>query len=99
MQKPLLSKYIITWIEIVPVSGIVTKHDRRIFGDLSLMGTDYQYFKHFPSRDKALEWLDSFNKKLDKQYRCRLFTDAQYSRIRNGIVPFTRKQESEVYYI
>lgn len=102
-MKNQISKYVVTWIELTPIKGIVTKHDRKQFGDILLWGRDKKYFRHFPNRERALNWIASFDKKLDKQYKCRLFTDAQFSKSKyeNGqiIVPFTTKQMNEVYVI
>ena len=101
-MKPEISKYRTTWIELLPAKGIVTKHDQRQFGTI-FFGRNIQYFIHFKDKQNALNWLNSFNKKLDKQYTCRLFTDAQFGMSENingrVIVPFTTKQRNEVYII
>lgn len=100
MKEILNSKYVITWIEIEATKGIVTQHDRKIFGDILLMPyKSAKYHKHFRDRKSAIEWLKSFNKKLDKKYRCRLCSDAQFGMMRDGEIPFTSKQRNEVYYI
>lgn len=102
-MKNQISKYVVTWIELSPIKGIVTKHDRKQFGDTLLWGRDLKYYKHFPNKEKAINWLQTFDKRLNKKYNCRLFTDAQFSKSRceNGqiIVPFTTKQRNEVYVI
>lgn len=102
-MKPQISKYVVTWIELKPSKGIVTKHDRKIFGDALLWGRDLKFFKHFRDRQSALQWLNNFDGKLDKIYECRLFTDAQFSKSRyedgQAVIPFTTKQRNEVYYI
>lgn len=103
MEKINLSKYRVTWIELTPEYGIVTKHDRKMFGDVILRGRDLKYYKHFANKERALAWIKNFNKKLDKKYSCRLFYDVQFSKSRweNGqqIIPFTQKQLTEVYYL
>lgn len=102
-MKNQISKYVVTWIELSPAKGIVTKHDRKQFGDLYLHGKDKKFFLHFKDRQSALNWIAGFGKRLDKQYTCRLFTDAQFSKSRyeDGqiIIPFTTKQRNEVYII
>lgn len=102
-MKNQMSKYRITWIELCPESGIVTKHDRKQFGDMLLLGKNLKHYLHFKDRPTALNWLRTFNKRLDKQYTCRLFTDAQFSKSRyedgQMVIPFTTKQRNEVYII
>lgn len=102
-MKPQISKYQITWIELVPKFGIVTKHDRKQFGDPFLYGKDLKHYVHLPNREKAMNWLRTFNKRLDKTYECRLFTDGQFSKSKyvdgQMVVPFTTKQRNEIYYI
>lgn len=98
-----LSPYKIYWIELVPIKGIVTKHDRRLFGEYCLIGKESKHYKHFPSKQKALDWLANFDSaKLDKSYSCRLFTDKQFglAKAENDFaIPFTSKQLNEVYYL
>lgn len=100
------SKYEITWIEFVAETGKPLKKDiikingyRHIGNALDRNG---KYYKHFASKAEAVEFLQGFNKELDKRYACRLFTDKQFSmrKAENGYeVPFTEKQMNEVYYI
>lgn len=102
------SKYQITWIEFRPENGIATKQDinkiDRIFG-YSRHACDIHtgcYYKWFGSKENALEFLKNFDKKMSKRYECRLFTDKQYGDRKESEgykVKFTKKQESEVYYI
>ena len=55
MRNITLSPYKIYWAELVPSKGIVTKHDRKLFGDVLLRGTEKKHYKHFPSKDKAID--------------------------------------------
>lgn len=96
-----LNSYQIYWAELTPNKGIVTIRDRKAFGDMSCLGTEKKHYKHFANKEKAIDWINGFSKKLDKQYTVRLFTDKQFSmsETRNGeiIIPFTKKQLEEVY--
>lgn len=103
MRNITLSPYKIYWVELVPSKGIVTKHDRRLFGDTFLRGTEKKHYKCFWNKDKALDWLANFDAtRLDKSYECRLFTDKQFGMAKaedNFAIPFTSKQLKEVYYL
>ena len=103
MRNITLSPYKIYWVELVPIKGIVTKHDRKLFGDVLLRGTEKKHYKHFPSKDKAIDWLSNFDaSRLNKSYECRLFTDKQFGLAKaedNFAIPFTSKQLKEVYYL
>lgn len=103
MEDTTLSPYKVYWVELTPSKGIVTKHDRRLFGDFCLCGKEKRYRKHFSCKQEALEWLANFNAtRLDKSYSCRLFTDKQFSLAKaedNFAIPFTSKQLKEVYYL
>lgn len=99
-----LSAYAITWAEFFPTYGVVTKHDRRqIDGYSATMGKSPKtYRKHFPNKQKAVEFLQNFTKKLDKAYTVRLFTDRQFSMAKQSDeyrIPYTRKQWAEKYEI
>ena len=98
-----LSPYGIYWVELVPIKGIVTKHDRGLFGDAFQRGTEKKHYKHFSSKQRALDWLANFDATmLDKSYECRLFTDKQFGMTKaedNFAIPFTSKQLKEVYYL
>lgn len=97
------SKYQIYWAELSPKKGIVTKSDRKKMGDILCVGKINKFYKHFPSKEKAIDWIKDFNKKLDKQYTVKLFTDAQFAMSQkvDGCfsIPFTEKQLKEVYYL
>ena len=103
MRDITLSPYKIYWVELVPSKGIVTKHDRRLFGDVLLRGTEKKHYKHFMNKQRALDWLANFDAtRLGKSYACRLFTDKQFGMAKaenNFAIPFTRKQLKEVYYL
>ena len=98
-----LSPYEIYWVELVPSEGIVTKHDRQLFGATLLWGIEKKHYKHFFSKREALNWLANFEAtRLDKSYSCRLFTDKQFGLVKaedNFAIPFTSKQLKEVYYL
>ena len=98
------SSYKIYWAEFTPMSGrVVTKHDRKCFGEILCGYTSTRnYRKHFPSKEEAIEYLKTFDKKLDKKYMVRLFTDKQFALAKqeNGYaIPYTKKQLNEVYYV
>ena len=103
MRNITLSPYKIYWVELVPSKGIVTKHDRRLFGEYCLTGKESKHHKHFPSKQEALDWLANFDAtRLDKSYFCRLFTDKQFGMAKaenDFAIPFTSKQLKEVYYL
>lgn len=100
-----LSPYTISWVIIEPVKGVVTQHDRKMFGELNTTSIrNKQAFIHFANRSKALEYLKGFDKKLDKKYMCRIITDAQFGKIKvqkDGTfdIPYTQKQLKEVYHL
>ena len=74
----MLSKYQVAWVEFFPDKGCVTKHDRRAFGDILLLGRrEKTHRKCFPNRERAESYLQNFNRKLDKHYTCLMFTDKQ----------------------
>lgn len=60
-------------------------------------------YLNFKSRDIAMSYLKNFDKKLSKRYECRIFTDMQMSKCevseKGLLIPFTKKQMDEVYYI
>lgn len=95
------SSYKVYWVELTPKKGIVTKSDRKAFGEAVLSGNEKKHYKHFSSKKAAIDWLMGFNKKLDKKYTALLFTDKQFSMAKadNGemVIPFTEKQSREVY--
>lgn len=109
MTNNMKGAYGVTWVEMVPVKGIVTKHDRKMFGDIMLMGTETIHYKHFATKDDAINYLTNFNLKLDKQYICRMCCDKQFGYIKdngrvrtrmNGeAIQFTSKQLKEIYTI
>ena len=100
-----LSSYRIYWAEFTPVTGkYVTKKDiAAIKGNAFYVGKyNTNYRQHFPSKEKALEFISNFDKKLSKRYSVRLFTDKQFGMAKpeNGYaIPYTQKQLNEVYYV
>ena len=103
MKTTELSAYRIYWAEFFPAYGVVTKHDRKQLGEImSDHKSPKTYRKHFASKEKAVEFLTSFNKPLDKSYTVRLFTDRQFglAKQEEGYrIHYTRKQWAEVYTI
>lgn len=106
MKTILFSAYKIYWAEFTPVTGkFVTKKDIATiqgYSDMYIGRYNKYYRKHFASRDKAIEFITNFNKKLTKRYMVRLFTDKQFGMAKeeNGYaIPYTKKQLNEVYYI
>ena len=101
-----LSAYKIYWAEFTPVTGkFVTKKDIAAiqgYSDRYIGRYNKNYRKHFASKERALEFINNFNKKLSKRYMVRLFTDKQFGMAKqeNGYaIPYTKKQLAEVYYI
>lgn len=95
------SPYKVTWVELIPNTGIVTKHDRKIFGEFRPSGKERTHRKHFPSKEDAISWIKNFDaSRLDKSYTCYLFTDKQFSlaKAENGFaIPYTTKQRNTPY--
>lgn len=91
------SKYQIFWVILSPMNGVVTLHDQKAFGAVLTHRGTKRFERHFPNRESALAWLDSFDKKLDKQYTATLCTDAQFAlqQYPNYEIPFTSKQKAE----
>lgn len=97
-----ISPYNIYWVEFIPTSGVVTAHDKKVFGDRLFFRKEATYKKPFVSKDAAIEYLRTFSKKLDKRYMCLLSTDKQFAMATesNGYsIPYTEKQRQEAYYI
>ena len=100
-----LSPYKIYWAEFTPVTGkYITKKDiAAIQGSDRYIGRyNTNYRKPFASKERALEFINNFDKKLSKRYMVRLFTDKQFGMAKqeNGYaIPYTKKQLAEVYYI
>ena len=104
MKTTELSAYRIYWAEFFPAFGVVTKHDRKqIDGFSGMMGKSPKtYRKHFPSKEKAVKFIKSFNKPLNKSYTVRLFTDRQFGLAKQSegyAIHYTRKQWAETYTI
>ncbi len=94
----------VTWIEFFPVTGkIVPMIDRKILGDTLLLAGRYKtYRKNFPSKEAALNYLNTIRGKLSKNYKCLLSTDKQFgmaSEEDGYSIPYTKKQLQEAYYV
>ena len=102
-NKPILSAYKIWWAEFTPTTGrVVTKHDQRKLGGIQVWRGEKRFRRHFPSRDKALEFVTTFSGKLDKRYAVRFFSDKQFSMAKESegyAIPFTKKQMEDVHYV
>jgi hypothetical protein len=97
-----ISKYKVIWAEFTPAKGIVTKHDQKAFGAVITWEKQKTFRKHFSSKEKAIEYIKKFDKKLDKHYSVRLFTDAQFSNAteKDGYaIKYTKKQIKETYTV
>lgn len=98
-----LNPYQITWVEFRATTGIATKADCLKINVTDNRGLNKRaFYRHFPSKEQAIDFLTSFNKKLDKCYECRLFTDKQFGmrKEEEGYrIPFTENQLNEVYFI
>lgn len=107
MKRVFLSPYKIVWVEFRPKYGKATKADcNKIEGWRCTYHTadlyTKCYYKYFSSKEKAIEFLQNFNKKLSKKYECRMFTDKQFGmrcRENDYKVPFTKKQQNTFYVI
>lgn len=89
-----------------PVTGkFITKKDIATiqgYSDRYIGRYNTNYRRHFPSKERAMEFINNFNKKLSKRYMVRLFTDKQFgiAKAENGYaIPYTKKQLDEVYYV
>lgn len=105
--KAQINRYHIYWIEFRSINGNIPKSDiaklknSQFPSDLWVDGNGCVY-RHFRSKDAAIDFLKNFSKSLKRSYEARLFTDKQYSmRVKenNYEVLFTKKQYEEVYYI
>lgn len=97
-----LSPYKLVWVEFFPNKGFVTMHDQRAFEASFPSPRLKTYRKPFASKQRAVSFLISFNKKLDKNYTCLICTDKQYGLAKESEgyrIPYTKKQLEEKYYI
>jgi|GEM_PF-3842725 hypothetical protein len=99
------SPYQIVWLYMTPVQGtFALKGDiEKINGYAIGRGYEKYILRHFANKEKAISFIKSFDKKLGKRYEVRICTDAQFGKSKkNGkdlIIPFTKKQQEEVYHI
>lgn len=101
MSNKEFSQYKIIWVEFSPITGKATKKDIAKIDGIYYNSAfkNGKYYKHFANKESAINFLKTFDKKLSKQYSCKLFTDKQFSNIVNWVVSFTQKQQQEIYYI
>ena len=95
-----LSPYEIVWIEYIPIKGYVTKHDQKVLGALDAIDKLKTFKMCYANKNAAMYFIRTFRKRLDKDYRCLIFTDKQYGMAKeeNGYkIPYTEKQLEEVY--
>lgn len=89
------SPYKVTWVELVPATGIVTKHDRKVFGEFRPKGKEMTHRKHFSCKEDAISWITNFDaSRLEKAYTCYLFTDKQFALAKaenNFAIHYTKK--------
>lgn len=81
---------------------VVTKHDQKLIDPCAMGWRKASLRRHFPSKEKAIDFLTTFNKKLNKRYKVRLFTDRQFGMAKESegyAIPYTKKQQEEVYYV
>lgn len=96
------SPYKLVWVEFFPSKGSVTIHDQKAFGASFPWSRLKTYRKPFASKERAVSFIISFNKKLDKSYTCLISTDKQYGMAKESEgyrIPYTQKQLDEKYYI
>lgn len=99
------SPYQIVWLYMTPVQGtFALKGDiEKINGYAIGRGYEKHILRHFSNKERAIEFIKGFDKKLGKRYQVRICTDAQFGKSqKNGkdlIIPFTKQQQEEVYYI
>lgn len=108
-EQIVLSPYRVYWVEFRAIKGIVTKRDEKIlrkFAINSLWRSAKCIYEHFGSKDAALDYLRTKDfSKLSKNYEVRVFTDKQFSMgkydmdKKRHIIPFTSKQEKEMFVI
>lgn len=95
-----LSPYKIHWVEFKPCKGIVTRNDQKQFGAMVTLPKLDKFYRWFPSKAQAVEFLTRFNKKLDKDYTCLICTDKQFGMAQEDEdyeITFTEAQKKEVY--
>ena len=73
------NRYKITWAEITPTFGIVTRHDQKAFGEFIIYRNLPSLRKCFASKEDAVNYVTNFNKRLDKKYTVRFFIDKKYT--------------------
>ena len=97
-----LSPYKIVWVEFFPSQGYVTKHDQKLLGALDAIEKLRTFKMCYPNKEAAINFIHTFNKRLDKNYKCLISTDKQFGMAteENGYkIPYTEKQKEEVYIL
>lgn len=97
-----LSPYKIVWVEFIPSKGYVTKHDQKLLGALDAINKLKSFKMCYPNKNAAVSFIRTFNKRLDKNYRCLISTDKQFGMAKkeNGYkIPYTEEQKKEVYIL
>lgn len=96
------SPYKLVWVEFFPNKGYVTIHDQKAFGAICLWSKMKTFHMPFASKQDAVSFIISFNKKLDKSYTCLIATAKQYALAKESEgykIPYTQKQLENKYYI
>lgn len=90
-----LRPFQVTWVEIRPLSGIVTKRDALKLG-VSVHRNGYAY-RPFSTLAHARFWVSrQLGIYLTKHYEVRFFSDYQFGKAdknNNYMIPFTQMQE------
>ena len=97
-----LSPYEIVWIEFFPWSGYVTIHDQKLLGATETFSKRKTFRACYKNKEAAINFIHTFNKRLDKNYKCLISTDKQFGMAteENGYkIPYTEKQKEEVYVL
>lgn len=93
------------WVEVRATKGIVTKKDEKLISNWCVLNHSKKpaIYLNFKDKSTAIKYIENFDKKLSKRYECRIFRDMQMSKCevseKGLLIPFTKKQMNEVYYI
>jgi len=93
------------WVEVRATKGLVTTKDEKLISNWYEINPSKKpaIYLNFKDKDTAIKYLENFDKKLSKRYECRIFRDMQMSKCevseKGLLIPFTKKQMNEVYYI
>jgi len=98
-----MNPYIITWVTLIPVRGIVTKKDAQIISGLRPVFPKLPEISfHNATKEKAIEKINSLRGKLSKKYIGVIYTDKQFGMRKFGQpvgTILTSKQKAESFEI